>query len=288
MELWSLFAKHGRVGEVYMPKKRDKWGNRFGFVKFKEVKSVEALSSRLEDVWVGTYKLRINLSKFGRKKSPSQLDYEKKHYVAGGQEDITRRHTPFKQALLNGRVEQSSSVVATVEVGVDHDFLHTLEGSYVGRLGEGVEVRALQTKLWLEGLKSERVVAMGGDLVLITHNSGEEIRGPLCKKGWWKGLLFDIKRWTPNMVCSKRVFWLNMFGIPLQAWGEDTFRILANRYGKFISVDNETKNRSRLDMARVKVEAPINNRVDCTIKLVVLGAAYWVRVVEEGGRDLGS
>jgi RNA recognition motif-containing protein len=49
-ELWSLFAKQGRVREVYIPNKRDKRGNRFGFVKFKEVKNVEALNSRLEDL----------------------------------------------------------------------------------------------------------------------------------------------------------------------------------------------------------------------------------------------
>jgi hypothetical protein len=68
VELWSLFAKHGRVGEVYVPNKRDKHGNRFGFVKFKEIKSLEALTARLEDVWMGTFRLRINLSLFGRNK----------------------------------------------------------------------------------------------------------------------------------------------------------------------------------------------------------------------------
>ncbi|MCI71271.1 hypothetical protein A2U01_0092534, partial [Trifolium medium] len=51
MDLWTLYAKHGRVGEVYIPLKRDKRGNRFGFVKFKEVKDVEALSKRLADLW---------------------------------------------------------------------------------------------------------------------------------------------------------------------------------------------------------------------------------------------
>jgi RNA recognition motif-containing protein len=68
VELWSLFAKHGRVGEVYVPNKRDKHGNRFGFVKFKEIKSIEALTARLEDVWMGTFRLRVNLSLFGRNK----------------------------------------------------------------------------------------------------------------------------------------------------------------------------------------------------------------------------
>jgi hypothetical protein len=286
VELWSLFAKHGRVGEVYMPKKRDKWGNRFGFVKFKDVKNVEALSNRLEDVWVGTFKIRINLSRFGRKSSKTTSNGRQ---PSMGQETVeadAKQHKPFKQALLLGRREKEPVVMPTVEVDVVPDFFHTLVGSYVGRLGVGVEVRALQTKLWLSGMPEVRVIAMGGELVLISNNSGEELRGLMCKKGWWGGLLLDIKRWTPNLVGSKRVLWINMSGIPLHAWGENTFRALANRYGMFLEVDVGTRSRRRLDMARVKIEASPWDRIDTVIKLVVQGATYSVRLVEEGGCGL--
>jgi hypothetical protein len=276
MELWALFAKQGRVGEVCMPKKRDKRGNRFGFVKFKDVKSVEALSKRLKEIWIGSFKLRINLSRFARKNVPSHSTQEKT--------PTAQTNQPFKQTLQKGKPDHSSSMVATVEVGVAREFLQTLEGSYVGRLGDGVEIRALQTKLWLAGLHLVRVVAMGGDLVLIMHNSGEEILGPISKKNWWGGLLFDIKRWTPNMVSSKRVLWVNLFGIPLHAWEEATFVSLANRCGKFISLDADTKNRNRFDVARVKIEAPICEKIDFNLKLMIHGAGYWVRVMEDGGR----
>ncbi|MCI20059.1 endonuclease/exonuclease/phosphatase family protein, partial [Trifolium medium] len=66
--LWKLFSKYGSVTDVFIPKKVDKWGRRFGFVKFKGVREfeVEALSRKLEDVWWGTYKLRVNRSRFGK------------------------------------------------------------------------------------------------------------------------------------------------------------------------------------------------------------------------------
>jgi hypothetical protein len=286
VELWSIFAKHGRVGEVYIPKKRDKRGNRFGFVKFKEVKCVEALSSRLEDTWVGTYKIRINVSRFGRKSSSVPEEQERIPSTLGVPEDAVRIPMPFKQALLNGGRNQSKAGVPTVEVEVVTDFLKTLEGSFVGWLGNGVEVRALQTKLWLAGFSKVLVVAMGGDLALISHSNGEELHGPFCKKDWWGGLLFDLKRWTPNLVCSKREMWVNMFGVPLHAWGEHSFRALANRCGAFLSLDAGTSKRSRLDVARVKIEVPLGSRIDHTYKLMVHGAAYWVKVVVEGGRSL--
>jgi RNA recognition motif-containing protein len=51
---------------VFIPKKVDKWGRKFGFVKFKEVKEVEVMSEKLEDVWWDSYKLRINRGRFGK------------------------------------------------------------------------------------------------------------------------------------------------------------------------------------------------------------------------------
>jgi hypothetical protein len=51
---------------MYTPKKVDRWGRRFGFVKFKEVQNVEVLCKKLKDVWCGTFKVRVNLSRYGR------------------------------------------------------------------------------------------------------------------------------------------------------------------------------------------------------------------------------
>lgn len=65
-DLWKVFARFGRVGEVFMPKKRDKWGRRFGFVKFLEVSDEAGLTRRLEEVWWGDMKLKVNRARFGR------------------------------------------------------------------------------------------------------------------------------------------------------------------------------------------------------------------------------
>lgn len=65
-ELWKTFAKYGKVGEVYIPKKLTKWGKRFGFVKFKEVVNVEELEGKVKNVRCGEVKIRVNLARFGR------------------------------------------------------------------------------------------------------------------------------------------------------------------------------------------------------------------------------
>jgi hypothetical protein len=51
-DLVKLFSSYGQVSEVFVPQKLDKWGNKFGFVKFKDVGDLEDLEARLEEVWL--------------------------------------------------------------------------------------------------------------------------------------------------------------------------------------------------------------------------------------------
>ncbi|MCI25192.1 RNA-binding protein 25-like, partial [Trifolium medium] len=63
-ELWRLLRRYWKLGEIYIPSKRDKHGKRFGFAKYVEVENSHNLLKKIEGTWMGTYKLRANLSKF--------------------------------------------------------------------------------------------------------------------------------------------------------------------------------------------------------------------------------
>lgn len=71
-DLWRMF----------IPNKLDRWGHRFGFVKFLEVKDEEALGARLEDVWLRNTHLKVNMARFGRESS--KMEVLKKKEVVGG------------------------------------------------------------------------------------------------------------------------------------------------------------------------------------------------------------
>ncbi|KAK2395407.1 SC35 splicing factor [Trifolium repens] len=70
-ELWKKFGRFARVREVYIPNKVDKQGRRFGFVKFREVEDAVDLLRSISNVWIGSFKLRVNLPKFNRKNVPT-------------------------------------------------------------------------------------------------------------------------------------------------------------------------------------------------------------------------
>ncbi|OIV95582.1 hypothetical protein TanjilG_23813 [Lupinus angustifolius] len=55
-EMWALFSKWGKAGEVVIPPKRDKKGNRFGFFIFTNQDRVGKLEKELANVWIGNFK----------------------------------------------------------------------------------------------------------------------------------------------------------------------------------------------------------------------------------------
>ncbi|WJX34865.1 hypothetical protein P8452_22933 [Trifolium repens] len=295
MDLWKLFAKYGRVGEVYIPKKLDKQGNKFGFVKYKEVNNVEELSDRLADVWIGTYKLRVNLSRYGRKGSKTSASPVSaplaNRRVEGSSSGLAKSDKSFRTALV-GVVPETAPVttntvgepngIPILDAEVEEDFLQTLIGSYVGCMCKGVEVRALQMKLSMAGLQAVKVSAMGGRLVLLSSGSDVHVGAPICNIQWWGDLLEDIKPWTPNLVGTTRKLWLRLYGVPLHAWGLKFFQEIASRCGVFIAMDSVTASQSRFDVARISIDSSLLGFIDFVIKIRIQGALFKVRVVEEG------
>ncbi|GLT94098.1 hypothetical protein SLE2022_118570 [Rubroshorea leprosula] len=60
--LWNRFQECGRVGDVFVPARRDRWGKRFGFVRMLGVKDVQQLEGSLNQIWIGSYKLRVKVA----------------------------------------------------------------------------------------------------------------------------------------------------------------------------------------------------------------------------------
>ncbi|GKU93217.1 hypothetical protein SLEP1_g6825 [Rubroshorea leprosula] len=60
-DLWYCFQGYGKVVDVFVPNKRDKWGKRFGFVRMVRVMNEYTMEKRLNEIWFGFYKLRVRI-----------------------------------------------------------------------------------------------------------------------------------------------------------------------------------------------------------------------------------
>jgi RNA recognition motif-containing protein len=100
-DLWKLFARFGRVGDVFIPSKLDKRGKRFAFVKYMEAKEMEELRRNMEDLWLGTFKLRINKSRFDRRDDGGKREEPVQRLGRAFGESNVHPDRSFKTALVH-------------------------------------------------------------------------------------------------------------------------------------------------------------------------------------------
>ncbi|GAU38294.1 hypothetical protein TSUD_157790 [Trifolium subterraneum] len=303
VDLWPRFARFGRVGDVYIPPRVDKQGKRFGFVKFREVGDAVQLLRSLSNIWIGSFKLRINLSKFQRindqeQKGDGQKDVFRPHggggaygvgaksfkqVIGGAGAGDVGEGTSFGGATIGGGIPVSDNKVSEVvwEVEVEEERLALLEGAYVGYLVEDKDVQIIQNNFTMGGFQNLNVSAMGFRMVLLWSKKKEEVKEVVETVGWWCTLFERLIPWSPSLVTNHRTTWIRCFGVPTHAWGNDIFRAVAFKFGRFIEVDEYTKQFKRCDVARIKVVTNALSVVDTSMKVSVLGKIYVIRVIEE-------
>ena len=65
-EMLKFFQKWARVKEVFISRRRNRWGSRFGFVRFFGIENVVSLERELDSSYVGKMKLYVNLPRYRR------------------------------------------------------------------------------------------------------------------------------------------------------------------------------------------------------------------------------
>jgi len=148
--------------------KVDKWGKMFGFVKFLEVDDVEELEGRLQDVWVGEMRLKVNIARFGRgaiKKAVS--DVRRKE---GFKEKLVVLGRSFKDVAQVSANQQGGGQMEgpMMEVVLTEGVMEELRRSFVGFLRTPLEAKKVQMMLCREDWKGVKVAPMGDNLVLLT------------------------------------------------------------------------------------------------------------------------
>jgi len=62
----KIFHRWARVKEVFISRRLNKWGKRFGFVRIFDVRNVGKLERELDQLYIGNTKLFVNIPKYRR------------------------------------------------------------------------------------------------------------------------------------------------------------------------------------------------------------------------------
>lgn len=72
-DLLNSFRKFGNIFNVYIAKKKDRFGSIFGFVSYIVVQDAVELESKLHDIKISNLKLDVNISLYNRNEEPHPI-----------------------------------------------------------------------------------------------------------------------------------------------------------------------------------------------------------------------
>ncbi|GJQ94393.1 hypothetical protein Tco_0005532 [Tanacetum coccineum] len=128
-----------------------------------------------------------------------------------------------------------------------------------------------------EGFQSTSISYLGGLWVLIKFDSVdtlEKFRIHVGIGSWFS----SIKQPSNSFVSNERIVWISIEGLPTNAWTNNTFSKIAQKWGELIVwEDSEEKYLSRKHIClKTKVHVIIN---EC-FKVIIKGVVYWIRAKE--------
>jgi len=71
--MWEHFQRWERIEEVFISWELNRWRNRFGFVRFSDVKNVSKLEIELDFICIGSMKLFANLPRYRKNEAPQHV-----------------------------------------------------------------------------------------------------------------------------------------------------------------------------------------------------------------------
>ncbi|XP_058763296.1 uncharacterized protein LOC131636700 [Vicia villosa] len=287
--MFKLFGCVGEVVEVVIPPRRNKFGRRFGFARFKEVMDERLVAVRLDNILIDGVKIHVNQPRFQRNGRKESFVVEQKQ-VKG-----TEKVFP---GFTNRWVEKAKTFADVVQGGSKKDGPETKEAffeftaseelkrrwkkAYVGEVLFPGESYNIQTHLEIEGFFSIKVFPLGANLCIL-----EEMEEGLIKelieegKWWWQQWFKNIKPWQEKDIDEARVVWIRVYGVPCHAWSNDFFVSLANRLGVFICLDENTMTGCNMDIARLMVRVDSRFILPETLKVVIDDVPFTLNLRED-------
>jgi len=153
--------------------------------------------------------------------------------------------------------------------------------------GEAIPV--LQCRIYDARFVNLVIIQLGADKVFLRSLDDVDVNSTLSEASEFFNMFFSPPvRWTKDTTVRERGAWVRIFGVPLHAWNFDFFKLCVYDCGRLLKVDDITLDRDRFDYARVLVSTSSLNLINSEASILVDGALFQFRIMEEWGVAIGE
>ncbi|KAJ9562985.1 hypothetical protein OSB04_008145 [Centaurea solstitialis] len=145
--------------------------------------------------------------------------------------------------------------------------------------------RNIQNLLREDGLANCKIQHVGGLSIVCECSSREAAKACLLSnKEMLSSWLVDFKLWEPHAIPQERLVWLDISGLPIEAWSTITLRQIGDRFGKVLEVDDILFEGNMASSFGVLILSSCFDDICSSFLVKVDGLLYKIKVVEERNR----
>ncbi|XP_058759365.1 uncharacterized protein LOC131632637 [Vicia villosa] len=290
-DLLMEFKELGDIEEVVIPPKKDKFGRRYGFVRFLNVKDEELLATKLNNVVLEGRKIFANLPRFSRGKEVKVKAIKKNQVVV--KKDSKTNSSNWYGGRVMGRTYADVTQRRSGDINAEKQVLRTViyqpnqenhiqySKAYTGRIKEPEKMVDFKRLFHEEGIFNIRVTSLGPNICLLEDLVGGDVETfTEERKSWWSQWFWSISPWKPRDIDTGRFAWLKVMGVPCHAWGEKCFSLLVGDRGKLVKSDEATMLKHRMAEAIVCILTESKERIEEKFNLSIEGQIFVISMFE--------
>ncbi|KAK2421300.1 heterogeneous nuclear ribonucleoprotein A0 [Trifolium repens] len=159
----------------------------------------------------------------------------------------------------------------------------------VATVNNGEAIPVVQNRISDAGFGDLVIIPMGADKVFIRRTEGGDAMDIVGGAEEFFNLVFsNWMRWEKGGRPYQRGAWVRLYGVPLNAWNVEFFKLCVFDCGRFVRADSCSAERDRLDFARVLIATSDLSIVTRVERVLVDGVQVDIKIVEEWGYAMGE
>ncbi|KAL4369232.1 hypothetical protein GQ457_05G026620 [Hibiscus cannabinus] len=253
--VWQVFDWHGEVVDVFVPARKSKAGERFGFVQMASREAADRVIERLHGRWIYGSRISVSFAVRGGCEESWQWRQERAGYDRYSGDGITVLDNrgiggDYRESTMGVHVKQALKNVQGVVTEDKREVLHTCAVAWCRGSLRG---KALVEALHSANMKGCSVMRISGDAVLLMFETVEDRQAVLDRPDLEKWFL-KVVAWSPKVRIDRRWVWLSLVGLSMHLWSTTTFTNIAHLWGQLVRLEDSTQEPTSFERARCLVE----------------------------------
>ncbi|KAJ0770504.1 putative RNA recognition motif domain, nucleotide-binding alpha-beta plait domain superfamily [Helianthus annuus] len=283
-DLATTIRSFGQIYDLYIARKRDRGGNRFGFISILDVKDKGELLKNLRGIRIGDNKLWFNITRYILEDGEVNLfEYKQQNSIPKDKSKVGSSFSSgpavsgdwsFKEMLVGKSINIDSNVNA----------FSTLHGRAV--VTRMIDVEALKNiYVILNDIcpGSGKVQYLGGLDLLISFEDAEKAVDFRCVAVSLKDKFAIVSSWEGQSLGFERLAWVKVQGIPLHLLLNEVIDEIGGLIGKVVHKAKKSESDQDLSFEYVGVLVGDGKRISEEILLNWQNRKFRVWVTEEVG-----